>query len=229
LRIPRPTSKYPSRITFSQANAPLTSLRAIVRQLVATNPPALTKQLHSLVRARLLQKPYSLPKPDELFIATSPSSSSRPTPSSSPSPYDNPLAIDDSDSDSHSEPDPTPTAAYKPLLAHARVTFGSGLGFASLLLYLPILQATLPLRWEEDGPMMETLAIMDGDMAQAIQACKEEIQRDDSVVGEEERTALRDFKDALREVKRVCELWNGEFPFDRACVCRPFFLSQSAF
>jgi hypothetical protein len=77
--------------------------------------------------------------------------------------------------------------------------------------------------------MMETLAIVDSDMSQAIQACKEELQRDDCVVGERERKALRDLKDMLREVKRVCDVWDSEFPFDRAYVCCSFFLSQSAF
>jgi hypothetical protein len=102
------------------------------------------------------------------------------------------------------------------------------MGFASLLLYLPILQGILPLCWKEDGPLMEELAVMDGDMAQAIQACKEESQRDDFVGGEVERNALQDFKSTLQKVKRSCELWEGEFPFDRAYVRRCFFLSQSA-
>jgi hypothetical protein len=141
---------------------------------------------------------------------------------------DNTLATDNANSGSNSKPDPTPTAAYKQLLIHTHVIFGCGMGFASLLLYLPILQGILLLCWKEDRPLMEELVVMDSNMGQAIQACKEEIQRDDFVVGEVEQNVLQDFKDMLQEVKLVSQLWEGEFPFDRAYVHCRFFLSQSA-
>lgn len=79
------------------------------------------------------------------------------------------------------------------------------------------MRGVIPLRFDEDGPFMELLAIVDGDVAQAIQSCKEEVMAG-TVPGEHERRLVRELREAIREVEEECERWGGCFPFDRAAV-----------
>jgi hypothetical protein len=45
------------------------------------------------------------------------------------------------------------------------------MGFASLGILSSIVNATIGLRWEEDGAMAHILAVIDADISQAIQVC----------------------------------------------------------
>jgi hypothetical protein len=56
-------------------------------------------------------------------------------------------------------------------LMRARLFCGSGMGFASLDLLATIVRATVGARWDEDGEFADILAMIDTDIAQAIQVC----------------------------------------------------------
>ncbi|KAJ3747763.1 hypothetical protein DFH05DRAFT_1393274, partial [Lentinula detonsa] len=53
-----------------------------------------------------------------------------------------------------------------------------GLGFASLEILIPIVEATIGAKWKRDGPTAEILTKVDADIVQAIQSCKEELLSD---------------------------------------------------
>ena len=62
-----------------------------------------------------------------------------------------------------------PTDSLYDALSRARKLFGSGMGFSSLEILTAIVRATLGLRWDDEGDMMDILATIDGDITQAIQ------------------------------------------------------------
>ncbi|KAJ7131036.1 hypothetical protein C8R44DRAFT_664968, partial [Mycena epipterygia] len=136
------------------ANANLDDLRAIVRSMVASATPGIAAALTTAARERLQQTSarfLAFSDPNALFTvpcATTTSCGTR---------------------------EPTPTPLLFDLLKRARTLYGSGMGFASLDLLTTAVRATLDLRWEREGEMADILAVLDADIAQAIQSCKEEI------------------------------------------------------
>lgn len=164
----------------------LSSLRAIVRSLLATGPPSTTSAFSAVARTRLVQScPKTPPHPSSLFTLVSHNS------------------------------DPRPTPALYDLLARARAHFGAGNGLFSLTLLVVIVRATVDLRWAEDGPLADTLAVVDGDIAQAVQSSKEEIMAgrvEDMMMA---RKVVDELRTAMREVSLVVELWGADFPYER--------------
>jgi hypothetical protein len=62
-----------------------------------------------------------------------------------------------------------PTSHLSETLARARALYGAGLGFASLGILATIVSATIGARWLEESDMANALAVVDGDISQAIQ------------------------------------------------------------
>ncbi|KAJ7034492.1 hypothetical protein C8F04DRAFT_574581 [Mycena alexandri] len=102
------------------------------------------------------------------------------------------------------------------LLKRARALYGSGMGFASLGLLTGAVRSTIGLRWEGEGDVADILAIIDADIAQAIQSCKEEVEA--GRVGEHTtaRKALNELRGAVDASYADVHHWGGEFPFERA-------------
>jgi hypothetical protein len=117
------------------------SLRAVVRGLLATTSPHIAAAFTTAARSRLRQT-YSkaLPKPFALFARR---------------PLDGSFV---------------PTSHLSDTLARARSLYGAGLGFASLGILATVVNATIGVRWAEESDMADALAVVDGDISQAIQA-----------------------------------------------------------
>ncbi|KAJ7050643.1 hypothetical protein C8F01DRAFT_1177705, partial [Mycena amicta] len=188
-------------------------LRAIIRSMVASATPGIAAALTAAARDRLSQTAH-------LYSGV-------PTPPSS--------AGSSPEADSAAYPLLTPygpTPHMQDLLRRARALYGSGMGFASLGLLAHAARATLGLRWDTEGEELLTgvLALLDADIAQAIQSCKEEVDSGRVVQAggwDEARTAVADIRAALRESQADCAsrarkqlACNGEkeFPFERAMV-----------
>jgi hypothetical protein len=78
------------------------------------------------------------------------------------------------------------------------------------------------MRWDtsDDDPLLPHLAIVDADLAQAIQSCKEEVaagylESEEDIASA--RASLTELYGALEESKRLVDAWGGEFCFDRVC------------
>jgi hypothetical protein len=98
----------------------------------------------------------------------------------------------------------------------------TGLGVDTLPIFTHIVQSTFHLRWttSDSDPLLPHLAIVDADLSQALQSCKEEVaagfvQSEDEIASA--KTALDDLYRALEESRRQVETWGGEFCFDRVC------------
>ncbi|KAJ7176169.1 hypothetical protein C8R43DRAFT_1118696 [Mycena crocata] len=110
-------------------------------------------------------------------------------------------------------------------ITRARLLYGSGMGFASLAPLTAIVRSTVGHRWAAEGDVAYALVVIDADIAQALQSCKEELQGEatlalDRVQG---RKALNALADALAESRHNVEEWGGEFPFERAeCSVQDF-------
>ncbi|KAJ7082316.1 hypothetical protein C8R44DRAFT_992212 [Mycena epipterygia] len=134
------------------ANANLDDLRAIVRSMVASATPGIAAALTAAARDRLQQtnaRCLAFPDPGALFTTPCATTASC---------------------------GPAPTPLLYDLLKRARALYGSGMGFASLGLLTTAVRATLELRWDREGEMADVLAVIDADIAQAIQSCKEEVE-----------------------------------------------------
>jgi hypothetical protein len=111
-----------------------------------------------------------------------------------------------------------PTRGLHDALAHARSLYGAGMGLASLGIFASVVRVTHDLRWKDDGEAADMLTLVDGDICQAIQSSKEEIEagRVADVMGAREKVA--DLRAAIQgSLARVAE-WGGEFPFERAAA-----------
>ena len=101
------------------------------------------------------------------------------------------------------------------MLSHARSLYGAGMGFDSLDLLTVVVRATTGLRWDPSDSIADVLAVIDADISQAIQSCKEEIAsghtRDINVA----RSSLRKLRSALDDCRTEIEAWGGEYPFER--------------
>ncbi|KAJ8593267.1 hypothetical protein M405DRAFT_859037 [Rhizopogon salebrosus TDB-379] len=162
-------------------------LRAITRNLLATGTPSLAAAFTAAARLRLRQTSAKRIATTNGLFTTSPNGI---------------CAI--------------PTPELDKALARARSLYGAGMGFASLSILSSIVSATVGLRWEEDGAMAHVLAVIDADISQAIQSCKEELEggRMNDLTAAHE--AIRNLRSCIRESARDVEIWDGEFPFDRA-------------
>ncbi|KAG9033318.1 hypothetical protein FRB95_000325 [Tulasnella sp. JGI-2019a] len=168
------------------------SLRAIVRSLLATGPTGTTSCFTSIARTRVQHStPRKLPSPSSLFTTASPDSS---------------FAV--------------PTKALYDTLARARALFGVGLGFESLPILTSIINRILPLQWEIDSEMEDALIVLDADLAQAIQSCREQLASGSDLVKDMEgaRTAVKALRDAMDNCQEVVESWGGEFPLEKGMM-----------
>lgn len=77
------------------------------------------------------------------------------------------------------------------------------------------MQQTIGLRWEDDGDMADSLAMLDGDMTQAIQSGKEELLREKGASVNEARAVVKELRLRLSEASASVRSWGGEFPFER--------------
>ena len=100
-----------------------------------------------------------------------------------------------------------------------------------------MIQATFPLRWtaSDRDPLLEALAIVDCDISQAVQSCKEQIVGGNLDSEALAGAALEELYQALGESKRQTAAWGGEFAFDRvrgsdhACGRNDHHISQGYF
>lgn len=243
------------------------SLRAIVRALLVSGPPNTAAVFQKVVKQRLRRQRLSdkspLPAPSSLYVSfnsvrlpysssssassstslpasetfTSASTLSTPPSSSSGSPR---LSSAHDLAPGAVDADPILTPHAHELVARARALFGAGLGLSSLLLLTLLVRGTHGLRWSEDGSFVDALAVLDGDIAQAIQSSAEEIaqqalaSRSSSAAAapaahlsqqslplveenwiEEGCKAVHDLQSALKACEAEVEGWGGEFPFQR--------------
>lgn len=65
-----------------------------------------------------------------------------------------------------------PTQTLLELVPRARTVYGVGMGFASLEMLTPIVEATIDARWAADGRTAELLMEVDADIVQAIQVSR---------------------------------------------------------
>ena len=102
------------------------------------------------------------------------------------------------------------------VLRHARALYGSGLGLSGLEVLLEVIQATYGLRWTENGPTGDLLAIVDADCCQAIQSAKEEIDGGRGGPYERVRTSIARARAVLAQSAKDVSSWSPDFPFQRA-------------
>lgn len=89
-----------------------------------------------------------------------------------------------------------------------------------------MIRATFPLSWtsSDNDVLLSHLAILDSDLSQAIQSCKEEVASG-LIQTESEFNNLRvtvdDLYRALEDSRRIVASWGGEYCFDRVCFLPP--------
>ncbi|GBE81302.1 hypothetical protein BKA93DRAFT_815574 [Sparassis latifolia] len=168
------------------ANATADDLRAVVRTMLATSPPAVTSAFTTAAR-RHLEKVNARTPPTRVKLF---------------------VRLNDGTS--------RPSAELPHALRRARVLYGAGMGFTSLGVLTGFVRATIGLRWEEDSEIADVLAAIDADITQAIQSSKEEMAAGSVTDIAAARTAVGELHAALIDSSRDVESWNGEFPFERA-------------
>lgn len=87
------------------------------------------------------------------------------------------------------------------------------MGFDSLEILSSIVRATSGLRWDSDDNLADVLAVIDADISQAIQSCKEEIASGRTRDITAARSSLRKLRAALEDSRAEVEAWGGEYPF----------------
>jgi hypothetical protein len=88
------------------------------------------------------------------------------------------------------------------------------MGVASLSLLTEVVRRTIGIRWEENGGLMNVLAVVDADITQAIQSCKEEVRNEARVA--EASVVVSQLKMSIAESLDDVRRWGGEFPFDKS-------------
>jgi hypothetical protein len=114
--------------------------------------------------------------------------------------------------------EPTPTAGLYDILAHARALYGAGMGLTSFGVFASIIRTALGLRWTSFGAAADAFALIDGDICQAIQSSKEEIDSGRGGDLDIARAKVADLRAALKESSDAVSRWGGDFPFDRAAA-----------
>ncbi|KAJ3916359.1 hypothetical protein F5877DRAFT_69127 [Lentinula edodes] len=131
------------------ANATVEDLRCAVRGLLASGTSGTASQFSAAARKHLRESGALLaPRPESLFDKNVGSG------------------------------EIIPTHTLKEVIARARTVYGVGMGFASLEILIPIVEATRGAKWKRDGSTAEILTEVDADIVQAIQSCKEELVSD---------------------------------------------------
>ena len=107
------------------------------------------------------------------------------------------------------------TPKLNSLLAYTRSLYGAGMGFDSIDVLTGIVRAATGVRWDAAANLADVLAVVDTDICQAIQSCKEEVVgghlRDPAAA----RAGLRKLRLALAECREEVGVWGVEFPFSR--------------
>ncbi|GJE92252.1 hypothetical protein PsYK624_084050 [Phanerochaete sordida] len=171
------------------ANAEADDLRAIMRTMLASCPPSTASAFTAAARKRFAQTSTRHPAP---------------LPSAH---YALPTA-------GLAEASPSLPAT----LRRARALYGAGLGFAGLALLTSVARGTLGLRWDLDGPLADTLAAVDADIAQALQSCREEFGSGRVADVDAARATLQELEATLIASQDDTARWEGDFPFERALV-----------
>ncbi|EKM54571.1 uncharacterized protein PHACADRAFT_175092 [Phanerochaete carnosa HHB-10118-sp] len=177
------------------ANAEPDDLRAILRTMLSSCPPSTASAFTAAARKRL-----------ERLAQTS---SRHPTPTTTA-----PSTLFATYPDGGA----TPSPSLDGTLRRARALYGAGMGFASLAALTAIARGTLGLRWAPDGPMADTLAAVDADIAQALQSAREEYGAGRVADLDAARATLRELEETLAASQDDAVRWGGEFPFERALV-----------
>jgi hypothetical protein len=112
----------------------------------------------------------------------------------------------------------TPTAGLYDILSHARALYGAGMGLTSFGVFATIIRTSLGLRWTPFGPAAESFALIDGDICQAIQSSKEEIDSGRAGDPDSAHAKVADLRGALKESADAVSRWGGDFPFERAAA-----------
>ncbi|KAF5358767.1 hypothetical protein D9758_008573 [Tetrapyrgos nigripes] len=71
-------------------------------------------------------------------------------------------------------------------------------------------------KWDSQGEMAKALTVVDSDISQAIQSCKEEMDAGRASDVEEVRVIVQYLRSAVDQSMMDVESWGGEFPFERA-------------
>ncbi|KAH9913207.1 uncharacterized protein B0H18DRAFT_1050295 [Fomitopsis serialis] len=168
------------------ANANAEDLRAIVRGMIATSPPASASSLASLARRRLVQTGApSVPSPDGLFISDTSRGLS------------------------------APTDKLRQVLSRVRALYGAGLGFASLKILAVIVKAAEGVKWMEGSELETLLAAIDVDISQAIQSCKEEADSGRVTNLAFGRAAVNELRAAVKGNRMVVVSGVGGYQFEQ--------------
>ncbi|KAI9461904.1 hypothetical protein BJY52DRAFT_164069 [Lactarius psammicola] len=114
--------------------------------------------------------------------------------------------------------DPMPTSSLYDILAHARALYGAGMGLTSFGIFANIVRSSLGLRWTPYGATADALTLIDGDICQAIQSSKEEIDSGRAGDIESARAKITELRAALKESADAVARWGGDFPFERAAA-----------
>jgi hypothetical protein len=114
--------------------------------------------------------------------------------------------------------EPTPTSTLYDILAHARALYGAGMGLTSFGVLATVIRTSLGLRWTPFGAAAEAFALIDGDICQAIQSSKEEIDAGRAGDVESARAKVADLRSALNESADAVSCWGGDFPFECAAA-----------
>jgi hypothetical protein len=114
--------------------------------------------------------------------------------------------------------DPIPTSSLYDLLAHARALYGAGMGLTSFGIFAAIVRSSLGLRWTLYGATADVLTLIDGDICQALQSAKEEIESGRAGDSESARAKVTELRAALKESADAVARWGGDFPFERAAA-----------
>ncbi|KIK94333.1 hypothetical protein PAXRUDRAFT_828108 [Paxillus rubicundulus Ve08.2h10] len=161
-------------------------LRAITRTLLATSTPSLAASFTAAARSRLRQTNAKRIASTNRLFATGP---------------DGIHAV--------------PTADLGNVLARVRSLYGAGMGFSSIGQLSRVVSATIGLKWQREGSMADILAVIDADICQAIQSCKEEIVGGRVADLAVARDTISEIWASIEQSSRDVAVWGGEFPFDK--------------
>ncbi|KIK65424.1 hypothetical protein GYMLUDRAFT_38881 [Collybiopsis luxurians FD-317 M1] len=185
------TSQYPRPIighvnlmvdTFI-ANANVDDLRSAVRGLLSSGTSGIASAFSAAARKHLRESGALIPpRPETLFVRDLRNG------------------------------EITPTQTLKDVLARARTIYGVGMGFASLEILIPVVEATVDGQWAQGGDTEEILTEIDADIVQAIQSCKEELETDRV----KERGAARQIVSKLHRAIRDSSREGMILPFEKA-------------
>jgi len=86
----------------------------------------------------------------------------------------------------------------------------------SLRILTEVIRRTIGIRWRDDDEVADILAIIDSDITQAIQSCKEEFDQSRVLDMSEARDIVKELKSSVGRSMVDVQSWGGEYPFDRA-------------